>query len=452
MLEITNAKMISGTVDLPPNPDFFLLTLVVALAAGKKVHIGLLSETPLIELYRELFENQLSITRDESGYTVTELQQGGSSYIVLPYRRLPYCDCITFALLAMQKTVAFRDLPAKRLEAWKQKAALFKCTLDTNTFDDATGISLSSDSDFTPPAHDTILDMDNLHVVLGMALGLKKPVSVTLDQHFQTPLRDLLGAFGYAITVKSNIEQKKADPLLRRFQLMTSRAKKSGDQKYSFTVTVELDKPGLESVDIVLPGDDILGSLLLLAKCLVQKGQLIINNIPLEPWCVAMLNYIRKMGCIPGIQENRQTSFGAAGMVTLQKFKVIGRTTECKPLFHYDRYLPMLVVLSSYATGQSVFRNLQDLRNEAPDLIEQYLSCVRLLGARHGEMPDGIVVDGARQYDGFDLTEGVSAALSGACAIAGIRCSGKTTIEDSRLLERWPDFVKILEKICENKI
>ena len=112
----------------------------------------------------------------------------------------------------------------------------------------------------------------------------------------------------------------------------------------------------------------------------------------------------------------------------------------------------MLVVLSSYASGQSVFRNLEDLHNETPDLIEQYLSCVRLLGGRHGEMPDGIVIDGAKQYDGFDLTESVSAALSGACAIAGVRCSGKTTIEDSRILERWPDFAKLMEKICENKI
>ncbi len=53
-----------------------------------------------------------------------------------------------------------------------------------------------------------------------------------------------------------------------------------------------------------------------------------------------------------------------------------------------------MVVLASFAESQSVFRELEDLRNDDPDGIDVVEWCIRTLGARHGEMPDGIVMEG----------------------------------------------------------
>jgi hypothetical protein len=452
MLEITPVKSIAGTVELPPNPDFFLITLLVTLATGRVVRIDAVPETPLILLYREIFSRHLSIERTVTGYALAPAQNEVSSYILLPYKKLPYSELITFTLLALGKTVAFKDLPLKRLEIWKQKAALCNGTIAIRQFDDATGISFTSTSELVLPSEEKSIDTDDLQILLGIALGSGKRIGFMIDQHFQTPMRHLLPHFGYRITVKNTIEQKKLDPLLRRIRLMTSKVKKTSDQRVSFSVTIERDKTGSDPITITLPGDDILGALLLAAKSILQKGQLIISNVPLEPWCCATLAYIRKMGCVPGLQENRQTSFGAAGVVCLQKFKMVGRKIDCKPLFHYNRYLSMFVVLSTFSAGQSVFRHLEDLRNEEPDLIEEYLRIVRMLGGRHGEMPDGVVIDGAKQHDGFDCPETMPAALSGACAIAALRCSGKTTIEDARIIERWPDFKKLVDQISETNV
>jgi 5-enolpyruvylshikimate-3-phosphate synthase len=108
-----------------------------------------------------------------------------------------------------------------------------------------------------------------------------------------------------------------------------------------------------------------------------------------------------------------------------------------------------MVVICCFARGQSVFRGLEQLRYNDPDGIELILECVRALGGRHGEMPDGIVIDGLKQFDGFDLELELPASLSGACAVAGLKCMGKTTIADTALLERWPEFPSILEGICE---
>jgi 5-enolpyruvylshikimate-3-phosphate synthase len=96
-----------------------------------------------------------------------------------------------------------------------------------------------------------------------------------------------------------------------------------------------------------------------------------------------------------------------------------------------------------------VFRGLDDLRNDEPDGIDLLESCIRRLGARHGEMPDGIVMEGGKDFDGFDFEIPFNAELSAAFAIAGLHCVGTTTVNDEHILHRWPDFETILTTLFE---
>jgi 5-enolpyruvylshikimate-3-phosphate synthase len=105
--------------------------------------------------------------------------------------------------------------------------------------------------------------------------------------------------------------------------------------------------------------------------------------------------------------------------------------------------------MAAYADGQSVFRGLEDLRRDEPDGIEQILALARAVGIRHGEMPDGIVIDGGRQYDGFDLSDHLPAPLAAAGAVAALHCMGKTTINDEAIVRRWPRFAETLHSLCE---
>ena len=64
-------------------------------------------------------------------------------------------------------------------------------------------------------------------------------------------------------------------------------------------------------------------------------------------------------------------------------------------------------------------------------------------------MPDGVVLEGSKRYDGFDLSATLPAPLAGAMAVAALKCTGKSTINDEFILHRWPDFKGILGGICK---
>jgi hypothetical protein len=62
-------------------------------------------------------------------------------------------------------------------------------------------------------------------------------------------------------------------------------------------------------------------------------------------------------------------------------------------------------------------------------------------------MPNGIVVEGAKEFDGFDMKEPLPAHIAAALCVAGLKCLGKTSIADDFLTARWPEFEKMIGEI-----
>ena len=62
-------------------------------------------------------------------------------------------------------------------------------------------------------------------------------------------------------------------------------------------------------------------------------------------------------------------------------------------------------------------------------------------------MPNGIVIEGAKQFDGFDLPGPLPAQVAGAFAVAGLKCIGATSVNDDAINLRWPEFSAMLSSI-----
>jgi EPSP synthase (3-phosphoshikimate 1-carboxyvinyltransferase) len=432
-------------VRLPPSGDLFFTSIIIALAAKTAARISPLADIPLVPWWEKAFAGHAVFTCDAGICTVAPVQDSNAAPITLSYDEIPYRDFTVFSLLGLGKTMVVDPLPPARLDAWTKLAADCGCNLQTAGTNGKTTMHLDGSENFR--VRDTVKNIDGAHPILGLALGLGKEVSLIIDAAFASPLRHVLPAFGYKLTVASSLRDKNEDPLVRRMRFMQTGKKSEGP--VTFTVAADFSKREAMQPDITVPGDDVLGAIFAVAKCIVPRGSLIIENAGLESWNTATLALFKKMGGVIATQETGETSFGSCGTVSITKSGHCGRKVDCEPLFHYVPQLPAMVVLAAFGDGQTVFRGLADLRSDEPDGIAQILSCVKLLGARHGEMPDGLVVDGGRQFDGFDLSEHMPAHIAASFAAAGLRCMGKTKINDEAIVRRWPRFKEMLESICE---
>lgn len=448
MFTIKPAKSFHGKFILPPSPDLFFLSAIISIASKQPVKISPFNETPLNKKRLDTIKGLADCKQEQNVCTIIpKSTDKSSSFVPVSYDTLPYRDIIVFTLLGMGKTIAFDSISERKIGYWKKIADKLGFMIESELFDDKIGLTINS---FPEKINDNLTFTEtDIAPFLGLLLGRNQDFSFNIDFIFSNPLRMILPVFGYELSVKSLI-RKENDPIARRIKLIQSkRMQSSRNQKFIVTASFSKKNISEKPVEITLPGDEILGAILITSKCLLPKGSFVLNNMPLETWATPVLSYIRKMGCKTSIQETSRCSFGSVGMINIQKFELTGRKMECNPPENYYVYIPALVILAAFAKGQSVFRNMEDLRNDNPDGIDLIESCIRKLGARHGEMPDGIVVEGGSGFDGFDLTENYPAHISGSFCAAGFKCLGETHIEDENIKQRWPDFEKIISELAE---
>jgi hypothetical protein len=448
MLEVSSAREIRGSYALPPSPDLFLLSAVVALTSDGSTTVTPAPVCPLVDQWKAALEKHLCFSQNGDACTLRRADTPENLPIVLTLDSLPYRDFILFCLLGLGKTLQVSPVSDKRVSRWTSLLQRVHCAVDAVVDADRATLRLVPDQcSFALPADE--ITPDDLLAYIGLALGLRSSLACEQDDPFLSPIRHLLPLFGFTLSVTSSSADKVIDPIAKRIQRM--KKKKVDPTTPVYTVTADFSHRPAADVNITLPGDDVLAAVLFCAKGLVQKGNLVVENVPLEVWSTQALQFARRMGCAPGIQQSGTGSFGAVGMVQLQRFDLAGRKVDCRPLFHFVSQLPCMVMQSAFAEGESVFRGLDDLRLDVPDGVEGLMECLRRLEVRHGEMPDGIVLKGSKNLDGFDVTANLPAHLSGALAAAGLRCQGKTTVADEALRVRWPSFEQMLTDLCEFK-
>ena len=451
MLTVRPAKNLQGRLDLPPSPDLFMLASIVALARQQSIRITPPIDLPVLREWEAALDGHATFSFTESECVVTPITNNAQQRIAFPSVDLPYRDLILFTLLGMGKSVAFQSITENRSRFWQEQAQRLGYTLTVETGSTSTCLSLAGKT--SGVLSSSVIDEADVHPLFGVLLGASAVETFTTENVPLSPLRTIAPAFGYRIEVKSTISRERNE-VARRLRIMQQKIRPSAAGQ-QFIVTADFSRrsgdPATEPVVVTLPGDELAGSLFTAAKCLFPKSSLVIGNHLLESWASPMVAFIRKMGCKVSLQETGSTTFGSTGMLHVQTAGLTGRKTECLPAVQYIPFLPAMAVLASFAEGETVFRGLTDLRLDDPDNIARIESCVGRLGARHGEMPDGMVIKGERNHDGFDLDEPLPAACAAAFAIAGLRCMGTTTVNDELLLKRLPQFEAMLHAVGEHR-
>jgi hypothetical protein len=449
MINLRPAKNVSGKIEVPISPDLLFMAALGACAAGRSVEIKGVDETDVVNDIIRAIRGHASIELNESILQITPRGDDGDPAVLLtlPDALLPYRVMYLFMGLGMGKTVTGKSISQRQYDEFIIQAKRIGITAETVSVDDMAGLrAVKFDSGIAESAYP---NEDDCAALLAFLFGKGEKLTFPItDYHLSTPLRQLAAAFGFMLNPKLTT---KDDPLAKRMRFLKSKQREVQPQS-QILYTVETDFTKITSSDtlnIAIPGDDIIATAFIILKCLIPKGDLEITNVPLESWAIQGIFALRKMGCKINTKDNSKSSFGSCGTVTVQKSDFVGRKIRCVPLYQYIGQLPCMTVGAAFASGKSVFRELDAIRLFEPDGLDQLEKSLRPLGVRHGEMPDGIVVEGAKEFDGFDIIEPLPAHIAIAFCMAGLKCMGKTAIADDFIYARWPGFEKAINEICE---
>jgi len=491
MITLNPAKSMQGKLTLPTSPDLLYMAALAACAAKLRVNISGVNNSYVIDdILRSLkshadvslVDSTLSISpkstlnnisnndTDDTGNgdnnvnninTVQDVQDVQNVHtadndepllLTLPDSLLPYRTVYLFIGLGMGKTVVSQSTPPRQIADFIARAKGVGINLETVDIDESTtGLRvLSFDNGI---AESSCPNEDDCAALLAFLLGKRGKLTFSItDYHLSTPLRRLSNALGFNLNVRQNAADGEDAEMTKRMRFMRKKQKDAEAPSQTFIVEADFSTNSINTaniINIIIPGDETLAAALITAKTLIPKGDFELYNVALDPWASQAVSFMKKMGAKINTEEQGKTAFGPVGVITVQKSERVGRKAKCVPLYQYLSQLPCMTIAAAFAEGKSVFRDLEPMRLFDPDGLEQLEQCLRPLGIRHGEMPDGIVIEGAREFDGFDIIEPLPAHIAAAFFVAGIKCVGKTSIADNLMAARWPDFDRIVNEIFE---
>ena len=206
--------------------------------------------------------------------------------------------------------------------------------------------------------------------------------------------------------------------------------------------------PRLEGQRVVVPGDISAAAFFLVAGTMVPDSEIHIEGVGLNPTRRGILDVLRRMGAKIEVEQKGESGGEPFGDLMVRSAE-LGRIRIGGALIPglIDE-IPILAVAATQVPGEVVIRDAGELRKKETDRIKAVVSNLRRMGAKVGEMPDGMVIEGGRPLKGARVDSFGDHRIAMAFAVAGLVAEGETTITGAEWADvSFPGFYQVLEAL-----
>jgi 3-phosphoshikimate 1-carboxyvinyltransferase len=203
----------------------------------------------------------------------------------------------------------------------------------------------------------------------------------------------------------------------------------------------------LTATDIAVPGDFSSAVFPMVAACLAETGELLLENVGLNPSRTGMLEILRLMGARLEVEITSTGPGEPVGRIRVRPSRLRGGEIppELVPLA-IDEF-PMVFVLAALAEGVTVVRGAEELRHKESDRIAVMAAGLRGLGITVDETPDGARITGGSLRGGIIDSRG-DHRVAMAFAVGALRALGPVRILDTaNVATSFPDFPALMRAI-----
>lgn len=214
-------------------------------------------------------------------------------------------------------------------------------------------------------------------------------------------------------------------------------------------ITLHPPEPGFSRarlpapLSLRVPGDPSSATFWWVAAALHPDAELTTPGVCLNPTRTGALEILQAMGADITIENQREEGSEPVGDVTVRSSALRGTTIGGDMIPRLIDEIPILALAATYATGETVIRDAQELRVKETDRIATVVEGLRALGSQLDATDDGMVVagNGGQPLQGAGLVSHGDHRLAMTWGIAALVARGETTIDGTDAAQvSYPDF------------
>ena len=196
----------------------------------------------------------------------------------------------------------------------------------------------------------------------------------------------------------------------------------------------------LTAAPIVVPGDLSSAAFMALAGCLAREGELVIDQVGLNPTRTGILRILELMGADIRIEQVPGQLGEATGRLIVRPAGLRGiEVPENLVPLAIDEF-PVIFVAAALAHGETVVRGAGELRHKETDRIRVMADALRGLGITVEELPDGARIQGGRFRGGTVDSAGDHRVAMSLAVGAGAAEGPVTILDTANVATSFPGF------------
>ncbi len=213
-------------------------------------------------------------------------------------------------------------------------------------------------------------------------------------------------------------------------------------------------RPGgrIEAFDLQVPGDPSSAAFLVGASVLAEGGELRIAGVGVNPTRIGFLRVLGRMGASVSV-DAADTSFGEPVADLLTRPGALRRTevTAAEIPGLIDE-IPLLAVLASRAAGETVFREVGELRVKESDRLGLIAGNIRAVGGKAEVRGDDLYVEGVEGPPRGRVRTAADHRIAMAFAVLGTLPGARIAIDDMACAAvSFPGFPETLRGIAARR-
>jgi 3-phosphoshikimate 1-carboxyvinyltransferase len=209
-------------------------------------------------------------------------------------------------------------------------------------------------------------------------------------------------------------------------------------------------RPGgrVEPFDIQVPGDPSSAAFLVGASVLAEGGELRIAGVGVNPTRTGFLRVLQRMGAQVAL-ETSDTSFGEPVADLVARPAALRRTeVTAGEIPGLIDEIPLLAVLASRAAGETVFRDVGELRVKESDRLGLIAGNIRAVGGKAEVRGDDLHVEGVESPPRGRVRTAADHRIAMAFAVLGTLPGARIAIDDMACAAvSFPRFPETLRRI-----
>ena len=199
---------------------------------------------------------------------------------------------------------------------------------------------------------------------------------------------------------------------------------------------------------VCVPGDISSAAYFIAAGLIVPGSEILIKNVGLNPTRDGLIKVCLEMGGNITIENKHIEGGEPVGDLVVRHSNLTGTTIQGDIIPTLIDEIPIIAVLASYASGQTVIADAAELKVKECNRIDAMTTTLSDMGVDITATDDGMIINGGKPLHGALIKDYMDHRIAMSLAVASLNAEGVTTIENADIANvSYPGFYKDLERL-----